>query len=97
MKRSHFLMSALALCLAAPAFADGGPYPEPAVPTTESTKTRAQVAAEALEARRLGLITTGEEDIRIATPEQEQLIAEAGRRAAEKTMLASQHKRGEKK
>ena len=44
-------------------------------------KTRAQVQAELAEARRLGLVVYGEADIPSATPEQERLIAEAGRRA----------------
>jgi hypothetical protein len=44
-------------------------------------KTRAQVEAELAEARRLGLIRYGEGDVAVATPEQEWLISEAGRRA----------------
>ncbi|HTT10276.1 MAG TPA: DUF4148 domain-containing protein, partial [Burkholderiaceae bacterium] len=46
-----------------------------------AVKTRAQVQAELAEARRLGLIVYGEADIPSTTPEQERMIAEAGRRA----------------
>ena len=60
-------------------------YGEVDVPSVESpmvaTKTRAQVNAELAEARRLGLVVYGEADSPIATPEQERMIAEAGRRA----------------
>jgi len=107
------------------AFAGGGPYPEPAIPESGTSKTRAQVLAELHEAQRLGLIHVGEGDIRsdpskqpgsiktraqvvaemreaqrlgllnfgegdvpVASPEQEKLIADAGRRAAEPTHLA---------
>ena len=45
-------------------------------------KTRAEVIAEMEEAQRLGLLMTGEGDVVIATAEQEQQIAGAGRRAA---------------
>jgi Domain of unknown function (DUF4148) len=55
-------------------------YPEETPPVVQ--KTRAQVLAETAEARRLGLIVYGEADIPVATPEQEKLIAEAGKRAA---------------
>lgn len=44
-------------------------------------KTRAEVIAEMEEAQRLGLLMTGEGDVVIATAEQEQQIADAGRRA----------------
>lgn len=46
-----------------------------------SHKTRAQVAAETLEARRLGLLTgAGERDTVVATPEQERQIMLSGLR-----------------
>jgi predicted RNase H-like HicB family nuclease len=45
-------------------------------------KSRAEVVAEMEEAQRLGLLLTGESDITIATAEQNERIAEAGRRAA---------------
>jgi len=48
-----------------------------------TVKTRAQVEAELAEARRLGLVRYGESDVGVATPEQERLIGEAGRRAGE--------------
>jgi predicted RNase H-like HicB family nuclease len=53
-----------------------------------SDKSRAEVAAELEEAQRLGLLTIGEEPFKVATPEQEQMIAEAGRRAAEQVLIA---------
>jgi hypothetical protein len=54
---------------------------------TGPTKTRAQVVAEMREAQRLGLLNFGEGDVPVATPEQERLIADAGRKA-EPTHLA---------
>jgi hypothetical protein len=45
------------------------------------TKTRAQVVAEMREAQRLGLLNFGEGDAPVASPEQEKLIADAGRNA----------------
>lgn len=60
-------------------------YGEADVPADEApmlvAKSRAQVQAELAEARRLGLVVYGEAD-GVTTPEQERLIAEAGRRAA---------------
>jgi hypothetical protein len=53
-----------------------------------STTTRAQVVAEMREAQRLGLLNFGEGDVPVASPEQEKLIADAGRRATEPTHLA---------
>jgi Domain of unknown function (DUF4148) len=53
-----------------------------------ATKSRAQVIAELREAQRLGLLNFGEGDAPVATAEQERLIADAGRRAAEPTRLA---------
>ena len=44
--------------------------------------------AELAEARRLGLVVYGEADVPIATPEQEKLIAEAGRRAVNPQLAA---------
>jgi hypothetical protein len=47
-------------------------------------KSRAEVRAELRAARRLGLLMpAGEGDVPAATPEQEHLIAEAGRNAGE--------------
>ncbi len=46
-----------------------------------STKTRAQVAAETREARRLGLIVYGQQSTPKSTPAQEDLIRLAGERA----------------
>ena len=45
-------------------------------------KTRAEVIAEMEEANKLGLLMTGEGDSKVATVEQNEQIAEAGRRAA---------------
>lgn len=45
---------------------------------------RAKIQAEAAEANRLGLLSFGEGDPPVATAEQEQLIAAAGRRAVER-------------
>lgn len=45
---------------------------------------RTRIQAEAAEANRLGLISVGEGDPPVATAEQEQLIAAAGRRAIER-------------
>jgi hypothetical protein len=44
-------------------------------------KTRAQVVAETREAAQLGLLTSGEADLVIATPAQERQIEQAGLRA----------------
>ncbi len=44
-----------------------------------SVRSRAEVIAELHEASRLGLISQGEADLRIATPAQEARIAAAGR------------------
>ena len=51
-------------------------------------KTRAQVKAETLEARRLGLIVYGDRDIPAATSEQDRQIALAGPRAREREDVA---------
>jgi hypothetical protein len=52
-----------------------------------STLTRAQVQAEALEARRLGLIGQGEH-VPVATPEQNERIRLAGLRAIDTMLVA---------
>jgi hypothetical protein len=65
-----------------------GPVNYPDEVPMVSTKTRAQVKAELAEARRLGLVVYGEADVPIATPEQEKLIAEAGRRAVDPQVAA---------
>ena len=87
MKSKYFVL--LALAFAGSAFAGGGPYPQPAIPTSDSAKSRAEVVAELREAQRLGLLTTGEEDVRTPTPSQASQIAEAGRRAAERERLTA--------
>ena len=53
-----------------------------------STKPRAQVVAETLEAKRLGLLTYGELGPMPATPAQEQQIQMAGMRAVERMASA---------
>lgn len=50
--------------------------------------SRARVHAETVEAGRLGLLNVGEGVPPVATAEQEELIAAAGRRAAENTLAA---------
>ena len=50
--------------------------------TAPSTKTRAQVVAETLEASRLGLLAWGGHDAKAGTPAQEQQIMLAGEHAA---------------
>lgn len=123
MKSKASIVAALVFASGA-AFAGGGPYPEPAIPESGTsktraqvmaelreaqglgltnaegdvfsdqskhsgpTKTRAQVVAETREAQRLGLLSIGEGDVPTASPEQEKLIADAGRKAAEPTHLA---------
>lgn len=83
MKSIHTLMSVVAFSLAGSAFAGGGPYPEPAIPGGESVKSRAAVAAEAREAQKLGLLTVGEEDVRIAMPASVKSRAEVAAEASE--------------
>ena len=56
-----------------------------AIDTRPSTLTRAQVVAEAVEARRLGLIAHGESSAPIATPAQLDRIRMAGLRALSMT------------
>ena len=63
----------------------GDPFVEPAGPG----KSRAQVIAELEAASRLGLVSVGEGDLKFATPEQEQQIADAGQRAAEAVFVAA--------
>jgi len=54
----------------------------------KAVRPRAEVVAELREAQRLGLVGYGEVEARIATPEQERQIAEAGRRAVEQAHVA---------
>lgn len=70
MKSIHALMCVAAFSLAGSAIAGGGPYPEPAIPGGESVKSRAEVLAEVRDAQSRGLMTLGEEDVRVAMPEQ---------------------------
>jgi hypothetical protein len=51
-------------------------------------RSRAEVVAELEEAQRLGLLTIGEGDVKFATAEQEQMIADAGRRASGSIQVA---------
>jgi predicted RNase H-like HicB family nuclease len=44
-------------------------YPEPYLWQSESGKSRAEVIAELEEAQRLGLITNGEQDVKVVTPD----------------------------
>ena len=95
MKSIHAASSVFAMLFAGAALAGGGPYPLPAIPQPDSFKSRAEVVAELREAQRLGLVTTGEEDVRTPTAREAQLIADAGRRAAEHERLVAESKRAE--
>ncbi len=79
----------LLLGISASAWAGGGPYP-PSFEYASSafSKTRLQVIAELGQAQRLGLISVGESDAPAATPEQEQMIADAGNDADGHTSVA---------
>ena len=91
MRTAYLLVATIAFGAVTPAaFAGGGAYPVPAVPESAFTKSRAQVKAELREAARLGLLSFGEGDVPVATPAQEQLIADAGRHAAEKVLVAKE-------
>ncbi|MBA3254264.1 MAG: DUF4148 domain-containing protein [Pseudomonadota bacterium] len=89
MRTAYLLIATIVFGAVTPAaFAGGGAYPVPAVPESAAfTKSRAQVKAELREAARLGLLSFGEGDVPVATPAQEQLIADAGRHA-EKVLVA---------
>lgn len=87
MKTSHLLAAVSLVCFASVVAAEG-PINYPDEAPMVSTKSRAEVKAELAEARRLGLVVYGERDVPIATPEQERLIAEAGRRAANEQMAS---------
>jgi hypothetical protein len=50
---------------------------------------RTRIQAEAAEANRLGLLSFGEGDPPVATSEQEQMIAAAGRRAVDRLRVAA--------
>ena len=95
MKSTHIVSSVFAALFAGAAFAGGGPYPLPAIPTSDAVKSRAEVVAELREAQRLGLVTTGEEDVRTPTEREARMIADAGRRAAESERLTAESKRDE--
>jgi hypothetical protein len=60
----------------------------PVIASAASGRSRAEVVAEMAEAQRHGLLTIGEEDAKVATSEQEQWIAAAGRRVAEQVRFA---------
>jgi hypothetical protein len=90
MKSKYAVLSMLAVLYAGVAVAGGGPYPEPAIPTSEATKSRAEVGAELREAQRLGLLTTGEEDVRTPSAGEARQIADAGRRAAENERVTAE-------
>lgn len=81
------LVTAAGVAAAGVASAEG-PVNYPDEAPMVSVKSRAQVKAETLEARRLGLIVYGEADVPVATPEQEKLIAEAGKRAAQEQIAS---------
>lgn len=88
MKSSHMLAAIAAVTISAAASADGGPYP--VGNEINAPKSRAQVVAEMREAQRLGVMpSVGEGGHTFTSAEQEELIADAGKRAAEETQLAS--------
>lgn len=87
MKSARVLIIACFATASGIASAGGPPYPEETA--FKSTKSRAEVVAETLEAIRLGLVMKSEGEVPVATPEQEKLIAEVGCRAAEASRLAS--------
>ena len=90
--KSIIVAIALATAGTGSAFASGspysvgeGPYPPDDLSATAAaspSKSRAQVRAETAAASRLGLLNFGEGDVPQATPEQERIIADAGRQAA---------------
>lgn len=88
MKRIHTLLTLIAIGVAAPAFAGGGPYPVEE-PSDGTGTSRAQVIAELREAQRLGLMSVGESDPPVATARQQSQIAAAGQRAAEAERMAA--------
>ena len=59
---------------------EDGPLPDVAG-WTPSTLSRTQVVAEAIEARRLGLISRGEAEARSPTPLEQEFVRQAGLRA----------------
>jgi hypothetical protein len=95
MRSKYAVLSTLAILYAGSALAGGGPYPEPAIPTSEVAMSRAEVVAELREAKRFGLLTTGEEDVRTPTPGEARQIADAGRRAAENGRVTAENKHSE--
>jgi hypothetical protein len=92
MKTASLIVSTLLAAVVGVASAEGPVnYPDQGpdrATSAVSEKTRAQVKAELAEARRLGLISYGEVNDKIATPEQEKLIADAGLRAAQQQVAA---------
>lgn len=82
MLTSKFVLAAAFVLSTSSAFADSGDMHINDWSTFSSSVTRAQVQAELREATRLGLVSIGEGDAPIASAEQEQLIAQAGQRAA---------------
>jgi hypothetical protein len=90
MNRTPFTLRALAIALlavgsayATTAFAQGDATPDYPQATRASTVERDVVRAEAIAARKLGLIAEGEV-APVATPQQLEQIAAAGRAAAMK-------------
>jgi len=67
MKAKYAVLTVFAMSVAGAVHAGGGAYPEPYLWTSESGKSRAEVVAEFEEAQRLGLITQGEESLKVVT------------------------------
>ena len=89
MKTIHTVLSVIAIGVAGSAFAGGGPYPVDEAPAEGPGKSRAEVIAEFNEAQRLGLVSSSEAGVSESTPQQEALIAAAGRRVADEERLAT--------
>ncbi len=79
--RAEFLQAQRAGTLQTHNYAEASAAPAPA-----SMLTRAQVAAEAREAVRLGATDVNDADVRVATPVQQQLIRAAGMRALDSSL-----------
>ena len=84
MLAAKYLIASFLAVGSAGAIADSGDLDINDWSTVSFNITRAEVLAQLREATRLGLVSEGEADIPIATNEQEHLIAESGRDAAQK-------------
>ncbi len=81
-----FAVSAGSVCAEGPVDYPGQPAQRTDFGPT--AKTRAQIHAELAEAQRLGLVVHGEINDRVATPDEERQIADAGERAVAARLAA---------